>query len=161
MWFQIHQSRNKPSLIKLNKHNSGQNASQIVCLMKNLPFICIEQKQKLGSVWSMMTDLLEIMQILYSTRTTKNHVLRLEDLIELHLKGLVDHGLSLLFKHHMLIHYPGVLRAMNPVILGWMMRYEAKHNELSSRAHTTNNNINIAKTLAYNHPEKICLAKDA
>lgn len=34
--------RNKPSLIKINNHNIGQNASQIVCVMSNLPFILIQ-----------------------------------------------------------------------------------------------------------------------
>lgn len=151
------EKRNKPSFIKINNHNLGQNASQIVCVMRHLPFIFFHQRNQLGNIWSMMVDLLQIMQILYSTKVKENDVQQLKRLIENHLTDLVSHGLSLLFKHHMLTHYPNVIEKTGPVIHNWMMRYESAHKEFTHRAHTTNNFINIAKTLAYSHQEKICL----
>lgn len=151
------EKRNKPSLIKINNRNLGQNASQIVCVMRHLPFIFLRQQNQLGDVWSMMIDLLQIMQILYSTKIEKNDVQRLKGLIENHLSDLVSHGLSLLFKHHMLTHYPNVIEKTGPVIHNWMMRYESAHKQFTHRAHTTNNFINIAKTLACSHQEKMCL----
>lgn len=152
------ETRNKPSFIKMTSHNLGQNASQIVCLMRHLPFIFVQQQENLGAVWSMMVGLLQIMQILYSTAITSSDVQRLEELIKTHLSGLVAHGQNLLFKHHMLTHYPNVIRRTGPVIHGSMMRYESKHKEFTSRARTTNNYINIAKTLAYHSQQKLCLA---
>lgn len=149
--------KNKPSLINMKSHNLNQNASQIVCLLRNLPFVFIDQKDKLGDVWTMMIDLLRIMQILFSVSIPEYYLVQLGELIEKHLGDLKSHGLSLLFKHHILIHYPNVIRRIGPVIHSWMMRYEAKHKVFTTRAHTTNNFINIAKTLAYSHQEKMCL----
>lgn len=152
------ESRNKPSLVRMNAHNVGQNASQVVCLMRHMPFIFSKQRERMVSVWSMMVDLLRIMQILFSTTITEGDVVRLEKLIEKHLRDLVSHGQKLIFKHHMLTHYPNVIRRTGPVIHGWMMRYESFHKRFTHRARTTNNFINIAKTLAYSHQQKICLA---
>lgn len=53
----------------------------------------------------------------------------------------------------MLTHYPNVIRRLGPVVHGWMMRYEAKHKQFTSQAHSTNNFINITKSLAYQNQE--------
>lgn len=155
------EKRNIPSLIKINNHNLGQNASQIVCVMRHLPFIFIQFQSQLGEAWRMMVDLLQIMQILYSTKIKENDIQSLKTLIENHLTDLKVHGLSLLFKHHMLTHYPNVIEKTGPVLYNWMMRYESAHKEYTHRAHTTNNFINIAKTLAYSHQEKVCLKNNS
>lgn len=149
--------RNKPSVIKLDKKNVGQNASQIYCLMKNLPFIFYEFKHKMEREWKTMETLLQIMQILYSVRIPETDVKRLENLIRTHLSDLVVvHSLKLIFKHHQLVHYPNRIRESGPVIHGWMMRYEAKHKCFTNHAHTMNNFINVAKSLAVRHQELMC-----
>lgn len=62
---------------------------------------------------------------------------------------------------HMLTHYPNVIEKTGPVLCNWMMRYESAHKEFTHRAHTTNNFINIAKTLAFSHQEKVCLKNNS
>lgn len=143
----------KPSLIKLKKRSLGQSASQILCVMKFLPFILFDYKNQLAEEWEMMNGLLEILQILYSYKIREVDLTNLENLTENHLKGLVERGLHLIFKHHMLIHYPNVIRRLGPVLHSWMMRFEAKHKESTTQAHNTNNFINITKSLAYHHQE--------
>lgn len=149
--------RNKPSLVKLERKNIGQNASQIYCLMKYLPFIFWEFKDQLSQEWKTMECLLQIMQILYSTVITEKHVLRLEKLIQDHLNDIVIvYALRLIFKHHMLVHYPNFIRTNGPAKHGWMMRYEAKHKTFTNHAHRLNNFKNIAKSLADRHQQLIC-----
>lgn len=143
----------KPSRIKLKKRSCGQSASQIFCIMKFLPFILIDYRDKLVEEWEMMNCLLELIQIVYSCKIREDDLKRLEQLIENHLWSLVQRGMSLIFKHHELIHYPNVIRRMGPVIHGWMMRYEAKHKTFTTQARNTNNFINITKSLAYQHQE--------
>lgn len=41
-------SKNKPSLIVFEKHNLNQSASQMFCLMKNLPFMFFDLKNSIG-----------------------------------------------------------------------------------------------------------------
>lgn len=151
--------RNIPSLVKINHKNKkiiGQNASQIYCLMTNLPFIFWEFKHMLNELWKTMECLLSIMQIVYSTQIDENEIKLLEDLIKQHLSDLVNkHNLKLIFKHHQIIHYPNVIRKTGPVIHGWMMRYEAKHKQFTGHAHILNNHINISKSLAYHHQQRI------
>lgn len=143
----------KPSRIKLKKRSCGQSASQIFCIMKFLPFILFDYKNQLVEEWEMMNCLLEIIQIVYSCKVGEDELKRLEHLIENHLWHLVQRGLSLKYKHHMITHYPNVIRRLGPVIHGWMMRYEAKHKTFTTQAHNTNNFINITKSLAYQHQE--------
>lgn len=149
--------RNKPSLVKTGRKNVGQNASQSYCLMKYLPFIFWEFKDQLTHEWITMSQLLQIMTITYSIEIGEDDVQRLEELIENHLDRLVIvHLLSLIFKHHMLIHYPNCIRRSGPVKLGWMMRYEAKHKNFTDHAHNLNNFINITKSLAHRNQELSC-----
>lgn len=146
--------RNKPSVVKILNKNLGQNASQVYCLMKNLPFIFWEYKSELCREWEAMEVLLQIMTILYSNNIDENDVHRLENLIQTHLHDLVvEFKLVLIFKHHQLTHYPNYIRRSGPPKHAWMMRYEAFHRKFTTQAQNTNNYINIAKTLANRHQE--------
>lgn len=65
----------------------------------------------------------------------------------------------LIFKHHILLHYPTVIRTMGPPIYTTMMRMEAKHKVFTDLARKTQNFVNITKTLANRHQENICNAQ--
>lgn len=117
----------KPSIIKFDRHNLNQNAMQSYCLMLNLPFILIGFRPKLGPEWKAMECLLELLQIIYSTRIRQSDVDRLRQLVKDHLSYLIAMGLVLLAKHHMLTHYPNLILKIGPLIHSWMMRYESKH----------------------------------
>lgn len=152
--------RNKPSQINKDKPNLNQNASQQYCLMRHLPFIFSEYEEKLGVPWKIMTDLLRIMEILYSEIITENDICRLEVLIEQYLYELVNSlNVSLYPKHHFLTHYPNVIRRMGPVIHSWMMRYESKHKTFTDVGKDTHNFINLASTLAKEHQMQLCNKK--
>lgn len=149
--------RNKPSVVKTGRKNVGQNASQSYCLMKYLPFIFWKFKDKLIHEWTTMCQLLQIMTTVYSIEISEDDVKQLEELIESHLNRLATvHLLTLIFKHHLLTHYPNCIRRSGPVKHGWMMRYEAKHKNFTDHAHNLNNFMNITKSLALRNQELSC-----
>lgn len=148
-------SNNIPSKINVDKKNVGQNASQARCLIFHLPFILFKYKSQLESIWLVVETMLQIIQILLSDEMCELDLDRLTDLISLHLNCYRDRfHQTLKPKHHFLIHYPTVIRAMGPVIHFWAMRMEAKHQYFKRIANKTNNFVNIKKTLAQRHQEK-------
>lgn len=148
---------NKPSLINLEKHNLNQNAAQLYCLMIHLPFILLDMKEKLIPYWQPVETLLQCMQIIYSSVITDRDIKLLEKYIKQHLTAFMKvFNRNLSPKHHFLIHYPGYIRKMGPLIHLWTMRLEAKHKTLTEIAKRKMNFINITKTLATEHQRRIC-----
>lgn len=147
-------SKNKPSLVNFDKKNLGQNASQLYLIMIHMPFIFYGVKDKIAAEWRLCERQLKIMQILYSKKIREADVLKLEKLIEEYLtelKPVLNKPLQP--KHHFLTHYPSLIRKMGPPIHGWMMRFEAKHQEFTKMARATQNFQNIPKTLSERHQE--------
>lgn len=65
-------SRNKPSQIRIDRKNLGQNATQSHCIMMHLPFIFIDKRDQLNVVWPIMISLLECMRILFSYKLSES-----------------------------------------------------------------------------------------
>lgn len=144
--------KNIPSILCIDKKNLNQNATQSYCLMTNIPFILSHLKDKLSTVWPVITTLLQIMQIVYSRIIREEDIKRLETLIKRHLQLVISVFKCVLIpKHHILIHYPKAIRETGPPLNMWSMRYEGKHRFFTDQAHKTNNFINIYKTLAMRH----------
>lgn len=111
--------KNKPSPLNIDRKKLGQNAAQLYCLMKHIPFIFNDYKDKLFStgVWFILTSLLKIMQIITSREIFESEVIKLENIIPRHLEQVMTiFGIDLIPKYHFLIHYPSVIRAMGPPI---------------------------------------------
>lgn len=147
--------RKLPSKIKTSSSHLNQNATQLYTIMLHLPFIFIEFRNTLGNVGKLMTHLLQIMQILFSSTIRETDIIRLEMLIheylELHQTLFKVH---LMPKHHFLTHYANILRQMG-VIHTWMMRFEAKHKMLASFGKGQCFK-NIAFTIAERHQAIMC-----
>lgn len=148
----------KPSKIRLTAHNLRQSARQIYCIMIHTPFIFREYQSKISAdYWRAMENLLQIMQILYSSCIRDADIYRLERQIETYLKFVVDIlNRNLTPKHHNLTHYPTIIRRIGPVIHFWMMRAEAKHKVFTDMIGRTNNYKNLPMTLANQHQEMLC-----
>lgn len=144
--------KNIPSILCMDKKNLNQNASQLYCLVTNIPFILSHLKNEVKEVWPVVSTLLQIMRIIYSRVITENDVKCLEKLIKRHLELIISNfGCALIPKQHILTHYPRVIRKTGPPLNMWSMRYEGKHRFFTDIAHKTNNFINIYKTLATRH----------
>lgn len=151
-------SSDKPPKIKLDKKNLGQSASQMYCLIIHIPFILFKYKDLLMSVWKPIETILKILQIAVSKRISERDVETLEAVIVEHLSSFKsvfnEHFRP---KHHFLLHYPWVIRTMGPIIFFWAMRMEAKHQYFKQIGQKTKNFINLKKTMANEHQEKVFL----
>lgn len=145
---------NIPSEINFNKRSLGQNASQSLCLLKNLPFILNNYRAhpKLEKAWKCIETLIQICEIVNSYEITESEVQRLEITIDLHLKLFKDiFKDDLTPKMHFLLHYGGIIRKVGPLRHFSMLRYDAKHRTFKVFRNATNNFMNINKTLANKH----------
>lgn len=150
--------KNRPSKLLLEKHNLGQNASQLHCLMLFLPFILMEWYDLLSDVWDCIIELLSIMEIIYSYCIPEDSIKQLEKKIEHFLENTKHFSNGKLKpKQHILTHYPTVIRTMGPPIHYWAMRLESKHTNFTTTAKRTKNFKNINKTLAYRHQIQLSL----
>lgn len=151
----------KPKNIIIGKSFLGQNAKQILCLFLHLPFSLFEHKSKIEKFWRPMENLLQIVQIVLSTSITTSETNTLRECIKCHLLFIVnDLKKNLIPKHHFLTHYPEFITRMGPPILTWMMRMESKHKVFTDMVKRTCNFKNIAKTLALNHQERLCMTRN-
>lgn len=152
--------KSKPSKINLDKKNLGQNASQSYCLFINIPFILHKYQAKLNKIWTPVEALLQIVQIITSSSIDDIDLKRLETLIHMHLDSFIElFGGGLKPKHHLLLHYIRVIRAMGPVVFLWVMRMEAKHQFFKRIAQRTKFFVNLKKTMAQQHQETMYLAQ--
>lgn len=144
-----------PSTISLTKPNLGQNASQNKCLLHHLPYIMHEFKfdPRLIRVWTCVVSLLKILRIIYSANVTENDLLELESTVSTYLRKIREcfDIKNMTFKHHMLIHYANVIRAVGPLVHMSTMRFEMTHKFYTNYARRSNNYINVTKSLAVNN----------
>lgn len=151
--------RDKPSILRIDKSNLGQNAAQMKCLFFNIPFILFKFRSdpQINIVWKCVTSLFTIVQIVHTEVVTEAMLQRLADAITEHLEGMRNiFELSFTPKQHFLVHYPNLIRIMGPIYFMSMMRFEAKHKVFKTIAKKTNNYININKTLATVHQQNAC-----
>lgn len=147
--------RNIPSRLILDKQNLNQNASQLLCLFRHIPFILQEFKEELYSIWPFMLSLQKIVQILYSRRVSEGDLTTLIEAIENHLSFIKNHfKKNLIPKHHNITHYPSVIRAIGPLCNYTTIRFEAKHQTFKQTAKGNKNFRNLTKTLASKHQQK-------
>lgn len=154
-------SQKKPSILNMKKAHLGQNACQLYCMILHLPLIFYDLKDKLNTYWTLLEDLLQILQILMSIEITESDLNRLEKLIDRYLSGLMALKGKLIPKEHFLTHYATAIRKMGPLKNLWTMRFESKHKFFTNAARRTHNLVNINKTLALEHQKQICLKKFA
>lgn len=158
------ESQNIPSPIFFNKANLNQNASQMRCLIKHLPFIFVDlfqlqdekKKELVQNVWIVVEQLLKIIQIISSTVIKEADLVNLEKHTAEFLKCIQTiFSTHLIPKMHFLTHYSNTIKAMGPIIKLQMLRGDGKHQTFTRYADRTNNFINICKTLSETHQKEM------
>lgn len=150
----------KPSNINIEKDNLNQNAMQSYCLLLHIPFILFEFRSKLESTWNAIEVLLQLVQIVFSSRIQENDRLRLKDLVQKHLSYLIESGALLIRKHHNMTHYANLILKIGPLIHSWMMRFESKHKVFTDMVRLTNNYKNLQYSLTKRHQERVLLNRN-
>ena len=132
--------KNRPTRINLEQSGNGigLNASQTLCLIRNIPLMFGDVVPEGNRHWYLLLLLLHIINILFSPSITEGMTIFLKHLIAEHhslfkelypLKNLIP-------KHHYMIHYPECIRQIGPLVHVWTMRYEAKHKFFKSSIKT-------------------------
>lgn len=152
-----HNRKNIPSQINIDVRSIGQNASQSICLFRNLPFVLYQFKEepKLSSQWNCIQLLLKILVIVYSYEIWEEELKNLEALTEKFLNSMITtFNLALIPKLHFLLHYAFIIRMVGPVVYMNTIRYEAVHQLFKKTASNTKNFKNILKSLALKHQQQ-------
>ena len=123
--------KNKPSGLKIddNSKHLGINAIQSLCILRNTPLIFGDIVERDNKHWNLVLLLLHIVNIVFSPIFTDGMICYLKHLICDHhtmFKTLFPDK-RLIPKHHLMIHYPRLLKKIGPLIHMWCMRFEAKH----------------------------------
>lgn len=154
--------KNVPSKLCLRKKNLNQNASQMNCLMKHVPFIFINLLQEkdnskrliVHKAWVLIEYILKINQIVCSSVIREKDLTDLENYTSDFLSKIKRIFKTELFpKLHFMTHYSSTMRIMGPVKFLQMMRGDAKHQPFTQYAKRCRNYVNICKTLADRHQE--------
>lgn len=165
--FQFHEygwlnRKNIPSQIQLDKRSLGQNATQSICLFRNLPFVLYRFKDvpELSPMWKCVQLLLKFLVFAYSQELSEQELTELESITTRFLKQFLEctkeQQKNLTPKLHFMLHYANIIRMVGPLVYMSTIRYEAKHQAFKRISRKTNNFRNICKTLATKHQQLMC-----
>ena len=146
--------RNKPSVLLPTTMASDDNrlrqtASQMLVLIKILPFVLTSVVQKDNMYFQFMSELITIANILLSPLISIGSVLALKNLLQEHFKRFTQlfPQCSVIPKQHYICHFPETILRYGPPIRYSCMRFEAKHKQFKSLARKINFK-NVTKSLA-------------
>ncbi len=157
--------KNKPTaftdaeLRDQQKTTLNQKACQILCLAVILPFVVGHKVPETDEMWRLYLLLRDIMDLVFADTCTVSDSIHLKYKIEDHhsLFRTVFPDRRLLPKHHIMIHYPQVMRKVGPLSNCSSMRLEAKHNESKRLSSIVCCFKDICKTVVYRHQLRQCV----
>lgn len=145
--------KNKPPPVK-KEHLQNEiiifSASEMLSFVKNFRYYVGDLVTENNDIWKFYLSLLEITEILIATEISIAKIDKLKLLLENHLKFYLSlfPGKTLKPKHHLLLHYPDVIRKTGPVSKTHCLRFEAKHRDLKKYANNIETRKNIPLSLA-------------
>lgn len=131
-------------------HCLRMSASEMWCLIRNLPLMIGDHVPRDDKYWKLLLMLLDIVDIVFAPSITIPLSTFLRRLIHDHHSYFKEIFLDkrLLPKHHFLVNYPRCLIASGPPVRYWCMRFEARHKFFKDVASQSHCYVNISKTLA-------------
>lgn len=121
------------------------SAKETMKFVHFLPLVIGDLIPENDEVWA----LLQIIDILLSYTFTDNAISHLKLLITQHNSMYITlFNDTLKPKHHILVHYPTIIKNSGAPRHYWCFRYEAKHKELKMYARVTTSRNNITLKLA-------------
>ena len=157
--------RNKPTALSdlelrdLQKNTLNQKATQTMCLVHILPFVVGDKVPESDSMWKLYLVLRDIIDLVFADACSVADSVYLKYKIEDHhtLFMSLFPDRQMLPKHHMLVHYPQVMRKVGPLSRSSSMRFEAKHNESKRLCSIVCNFKDICKTVTQRHQVNQCV----
>lgn len=136
-------------IVHLKKRHLKMSAREVMTFVHFLPLMIGDLIPENDEVWALFLILLQIIDILLSYTFTDNAISHLRLLISQHNSMYVTlFNDTLKPKHHILVHYPTIIKNSGPPRHYWCFRYEAKHKELKMYARVTTSRKNVTLTLA-------------
>lgn len=147
---------NRPHIVPqtfLSKNTIGGNAAENWTLLRLLPLMIGDTVPEGESVWEIVLDLKEIVELAVAQIHTEESIGYLQWKISDHRQKYQEAfpNKKLLPKHHYIEHYPHMIRCFGPLVRLWTMRFEAKHSFFKKVAHHTKCFKNVALTLSKKH----------
>lgn len=141
------------------KNGLNQKASQMYCLLVILPFLVGGEVPANDQMWRLYLILRDIVDIVFSDSCTVGDSVFLKYKIEEHhslFKEVFPHK-HLLPKHHIMTHYPSVMRKVGPLSRCSSMRFEGKHYESKRLSGVVSCFKDICKTVVLRHQLNQCV----
>lgn len=135
-----------------------QSASQMWTLARLLPLFLFSHVDISDPVYTCFATLLEITSTLFSPAICKSTValldLQIGHYLQMFKKCFSEK--NIIPKQHYLIHLPGSILQLGPIVHFWTMRFEAKHSYFKKLANIANYK-NLGKYMATRHQKHFCM----
>lgn len=153
--FGLYEHINKPQDITsdhLKIKKLKYSSSEIMWLIRYLPLLIEEWIPDENEFYEFLIILKQLWDVLLLPRITNQTSQILNLLIEKHHRMFLDlFSIPLRPKQHFMIHYPGIMETVGPLIHFWAMRGEAKHKTLKNISKSTTSRKDIGYTIAYRY----------
>ena len=125
------------------------NAAQVRLFLRLLPFILSSLVDEGDVFYNLLTELIAIVQIVFSPVISVDTINILRVLIAEHLSGFKEKfpNINIIPKQHYLIHIPTMIRQLGPLIRHSCFGFESAHNYFKEIARKQNFK-NLSKSLA-------------
>ena len=149
--FSFFNKSNRPPSITKNQLDKGflsYSASETINLVLFFNLIAGDFVPCDCKIWNYYLVLRRLVNLILSKWLTTMHSVYLETLIDEHhtlYKSLFQKTLKP--KHHLLTHYPRILKITGPFAINCSMRFESKHRLIKLASQVTSSRINLSKSV--------------
>ncbi len=150
---------NKAYILSAKKLRLRFTQSQMWCFARLLPLIIGPKVPEGTEYWSLVGDILDILDYVCSPCLDEMHILYLESLVADFFTAVdeIYPDMKIKPKYHYMTHYGSQIRKFGPIVHCWTMRFESKHDDSKQHVYRTKNRKNICKSLAEHHQTKQAL----
>ena len=149
----------KPPPIPVKANRLIGQAAENWCILRLFPLIVFGLvRDKADSVWLLLLQLREIVQLVTAPKVSKAQVGYLDVITKEYLENrkFAFCDKKLLPKHHFLIHYGYLTLQFGPLIRMWTLRLESKHSFFKRAMRNVRSFKNVSKTLSHLHQLNFC-----
>lgn len=137
------------NLTHLNNQKLKMSASEMYCFIHYFPLMIYDFVDKCDNVWRFLLTLTDLVDACLKPSFSDTDLFDLESLIKRHHEEYLNiFDTILLPKHHIILHYPSVIKKLGPPRNLWAFRNEAKHKQSKLYANCTTSRKNIQKSIA-------------
>ena len=142
-----------PAHINITNKRLTGHAVQNWTFIRYLPLLIGDKVDSSDDVWIAVIKLREITELVTAPLLSNGQVEYLHSCTEEYLleRARLFPDTSLRPKHHYLLHYAELIRQFGPLIWVWTLRFESKHKFFKYVISSSQNFINVSKTLSTRH----------